>query len=152
VSAGARPRPTFAPDPASGLSPLREADGGLPQPETPSWKRLAKADLRRFLVERGRRDDAIASVARQCLGDDEFPFAQPHQVIRYLAVWGATREVLAAAREMLKEFRRWRASKLDAELAEIARTNANRAAALRESLEESREIASDAYSKDASRW
>ena len=94
------------------------------------------------------RDDQVGRLCR-LLQKDDFDLADPTTLIRRLALCCAPTEWLAAACELIRDYRRWHDEGVEAEFREVERVNPERARVLRESLHESRTIVARHYDEDA---
>jgi YozE SAM-like fold len=119
------------------------------RPEPPSWGTMPPdRGLGRFLNLQRERDDAVGSFARQAHSDASFP-TDPTTILRYLAVCGAPSEILATAREAVREYRAWWRAGFEDVLRVIADANPERAAQLRERHHEAMKITERLYAEDA---
>src|SRR5262245_42986803 len=105
---------TFRPDLDSGLRPFDpDAVGGIDEWKAPppSWEDRAKRlSFSRYLRQQRHRNDPVGSVARDLLQDEKARPAidDPTRLMSFLIVAGATASVIAAGKQMLKEWARER--------------------------------------------
>jgi len=116
--------------------------------ELPSWGVLPRGrELARFLFLQKDRTDGVGRFARMARADASFP-TDPTAVIRYLAVRNAPSEALAAARELIREYRTWWREGFEAAITDLSYTNRERGLQVRERHLESMKAVDFLYAED----
>ena len=74
--------------------------------------------------------------------------AYPTRLLRYLALRTAPSDTLAAARELIREWREWHRAGIERDLADVCAVSPERAREVQGSILESRQITSRQYQED----